>query len=241
MILIVGDSHCLAIGRAMVHDAACVPQALRKRHGRIAAKMVLPGFRFKERFFEEQDDGIALLHGASELMAELTGTDGIIRKSGDVYGFSFGLHTSIMIRQKFWADFTLLPGVTAKSYISQAAFRELVINENQHTLAFAREMKRREIPSFFLVAPPLRRAMIIRQAGIAAESELKEVYRAYVATMRAEFGAIGTVLLQPPDVIGSDDVLKPQYDNQSANDVHHANTAFGSLVWKEIGIHLEDL
>ena len=84
MILIVGDSHSNAIGRAMDRDPGCVPQALRDRCGRIVVKTVLPGFRFREKFFEERDGGIAFLHGARELIAELAGTDGIIRR-GSAY------------------------------------------------------------------------------------------------------------------------------------------------------------
>ncbi len=235
MIIIVGDSHSNAIGRAMNQDPHCVPQELRDRYTRMVVRTVMPGFRFRQKFFEEREDGIAFLHGARELMAELIGGNGVIQKGEDVYGFSFGFHPSIMLRQEFWADYSLLPGESGKNYISQAAFREIVIEENQYALAFARELKQREIPSFFLIAPPLRRAMIVRQSAFASEAELKGIHEAYIATMRAEFTAIGASLIQPPDVTDPDGFLKPKFDNRGEDDVHHANPPYGKLVWKEIG------
>jgi hypothetical protein len=238
MLVITGDSHANAIGRAMVRYPLCIPSALRERHDQIVVKTILPGYRFLEDFFLVEEQGVKLLHGAAELLAEATGTDGVIRQGETIYGFSFGLNPTPLLRKKFWAEYTLLPEASDKMFISQAAYREIVLNENKHVLHFARSIRELGVQALFLVAPPLRRAMTERQASIASEFELLEIHRAYQHTMRTALSDIGISCVQPGETTDASGLLQPAFDNRATNDVHHANPEYGKRVWSELSLHL---
>ena len=45
--------------------------------------------------------------------------------------------------------------------------------------------------------------------------------------------------ITPPENCTENGVLKPEFDNISATDVHHANASYGRLVWQSIVRHCQ--
>lgn len=235
MIVIAGDSHCNALGRALDDSENADVAGLKTRFGAIAVRTILSGNRFQQPFFRLQDDAITFEFGAHKFFAEMTGTDGCIRRGDpNYYVFSMGFHPTILVRQEFWKDFTILSGVSGKNFVSAAAFAALVREENKHVINFAKSLKALQISCVFVIAPSIRQAMIDRQKKYAEAAELISVHRNFVGVMRSEFDAIGMPYLSPPETTEESGILKQAYDIKSATDVHHANTAFGSLTLREI-------
>jgi hypothetical protein len=130
-----------------------------------------------------------------------------------------------------------LPEIEGKDFISSAAYREMVLYDNEHVLSFARALVDNGIAAFLLAGAPIRSAMIERQAETAQREELLTVQRRYVETMQSALTEVGVDFVPAPNEASVDGVLKPVYDSAIEDDVHHGNPKFGSLQWWAIAEH----
>lgn len=234
MIVVLGDSHTKAIERCLPRLDEQLRSSLDRKFGGVSAQMILPGFGFHEDFHRVDGGTIHFTGIAREMAAKALGNDGSIRPDdGNVYGFSFGFHAAVMVRDEFWKDYTILPEISGKAYISEGVFRQTVLAENRHILDFARAVKDAGIRCFFICAPPIRQAMLDRQAEIAGPAELIAVRETYRRIMMAEFDAIGLPYILPPEEVAENFVLKSKFDNRGPDDVHHANQRYARLMWGE--------
>ena len=238
MIIVTGDSHAGPLGRAIDREGNPATADLKRRFGGVAAAKLLAGHRFREPFFEVNDDAVWLCGEAGKTIAELAGTDGALRaRDGHCYGFSMGFHTAILLRQEYWRNFTLLSRVPDKAFVSAAVYRRMVLQDNAQVLMFARALIERDVDAFFLAGAPIRGAMIERQASFAEREELLAIHEQYIATMEQTFEAMGMPFVRAPEEASEDGVLKPELDSRIEGDVHHGNVGFGLLQWQAIKVH----
>ena len=238
MMVVVGDSHAGPLGRAVGREDNAGAIALKRKFGAVGAAKVIEGFRLRAPFYQVDGSTIRLNGKAGETIAEMAGTDGGLRPGdGNVYGFSMGFHTAIMLRQESWGRFSLLPEVEGKDFVSSAAYREMVLHDNEHVLGFARALVANGISAFLLAGAPIRRAMIERQAKVARREELLAVQWRYVETMQSALAAIGVAFVPAPDHVCVDGVLDSAYDSAAEDDVHHGNVRFGLTQWRAIAEH----
>lgn len=236
MIILLGDSHTSALGKYLRSPGG---QAIRsmaeEKFGSASAMMFAAGVAFHAPFYRVDGQAVYLKARVPEKMVAALGNDGAIRPDdGNIYGFSFGFHASVILRQEFWKDYTILPDIQGKAYVSNAVFRQMVLAENKYILQFARVAKDLGVRFFFICSPPIRQAMLDRQAEFASPEELIAIKLTYQDVMMAAFDEIGAPYLLPPPRTHEDSVLKFEYDSSNEGDVHHANKRYGKLVWRRI-------
>ncbi|MFM2282066.1 MAG: hypothetical protein RLZZ444_4297 [Pseudomonadota bacterium] len=233
MIKLIGDSNSKAYAMALKQDGTegiDLAAALTQKFGVPEARMVLPGYAFFEKFYKFGENRV-VFRNVSE--PEL-GRYALTLDSDTIYGFSFGFHTAVMLRQNYWSNFTILPGPTEKTYISKGAFKKMVLDENKNTLLFVQELKNRGIKFFLVGAPPVRQGQIDRHAGACSAEEILLLRDQYLKIMAEAFDALGVTYILPPEEVMDGKLLKPEYESTGPNDVHHANRKYGVLMWRYI-------
>lgn len=230
MISILGDSHARAYEKALEREGAALVATLSANFGTANARMLLPGYSFFEEFYTLRDGAVAFARHPTQDAEGFT----LELDPEHLYGFSFGFHTAVILREEYWAHYAIVPGIPGKAYISAAVFREMVLNENKYILNFARDMKKRGMRFFFIAAPPVRQALLDRTAGISSAEEIFAIRNTYCRIMSEAFDEIGVPYLMPPDSVTKEQVLKPKYNAIRPHDVHHANPKYGALLWTVI-------
>ena len=229
MISILGDSHTLAYIRALEREGTLV-DALTAKFGTPSARMLLPGYAFFEEFYTLGDGVVTFARHPKQDVEGYT----LELDHKHIYGFSFGFHTAVMLREEYWAQYAIIPQIPGKAYISAAVFREMVLNENRYILKFARDMKTQGMRFFFIAAPPVRQALLDRSAGISSAEEIFAIRNTYCRIMSEAFDEIGVPYLMPPGSVKKGQLLKAKYNAIRPHDVHHANPKYGALLWNVI-------
>ena len=133
MMVVIGDSRAGPLGRSIGREGDDGAAALKSKFGVLAAAKVVAGYRLRSPFHTVEGSTVWLTGQARETIAEVAGADGGLRAGdGNVYSFAMGFRTAIVLRQEFWGRFSLLPEVEKKDFVSAAAFREMVLHDNEH-------------------------------------------------------------------------------------------------------------
>jgi hypothetical protein len=231
MLTVVGDSHVFALNAAL----AKLPPEEREKLGEVACGVLMWGFHALQPFFEENTAGLRFLGEAGEKFASVTGGPNRIADDDPrLFGLSFGFHTAVMAREICWETHGLFEN-SAKQFVSQAVFRACVLHETRHVLAFVDALIRRRVRCFMLTPPPVRRRFAENYAHHMAPAELARFQHRYWAIMAAEFARRQIGVLRPPDAAVADGYLLADFDSPNPDDLHHANPAYGRLVWGQIG------
>jgi len=183
------------------------------------------------------DNAVRMTGSAGATLSKLFGIESF-RSDGNCYGFSMGFHSAMFLRQEFWADFTLLPDVEGKAFVSAAVYKAMVLHDNAHVLDFAQALVERSVDAFFLAGAPIREAMIQRQAACASRPEMLAIQARYLSTMAAAFRSAGVRFVPAPPTAMSGGVLLSMYDSLLEDDVHHGNPKFAALQWELIAEEL---
>lgn len=235
MLAIIGDSHIRTMRQALDRDDAELAKRLADKFGEVKVTQFMTAIAFHEPFFKAEDGAVRLEEQATGKLAQLLGTDGIFRVPDDrLYGLSLGFHSTVMLRQSYWREFTLLPGSTDKHFISSSVFKEAVLNENKHTVAFVKAVKALGLNFFLIGAPPMRQAMVRRQRKFASADELIAIETSYRAIMKDVYDGLGVRYILSPEEASDGPILKTRYDNPKPDDFAHADADYGVLVLNQI-------
>lgn len=234
-LIVFGDSHAnaLASGYALLDEAWRI--RLEQHYGPAHIGGLMPAWCTLGRFFRLSEDGIHLTgEKVGGRFAALTEGDDVIRRNDPrTFGISLGLHCTRLARDPAWQSFGILRGA-GRQFVSEAVFRAIVLDENQHVLALADALGAAGVACFFLGAPFIKRGFVERFAANMPLEGFVLLQRRYNAIMAEAIRGRGIPVFLPPGQASEDGILKPEFDVDDPSDQHHANAAYGRLVWAQI-------
>lgn len=150
-------------------------------------------------------------------------------------GLSMPLNTSRILRDYSWHSHVPwhLQKFDTESPLSEAVVQAIMAQDYGHALAFVAALQACHIktvvieaPHFFETSPYLKRVRLDVCTYMDAH---------YRATVRAKLGELGVdVIDQPSHTLTAIGSTKPAFSHKNPKDTHHANPAFGALMFEKI-------
>jgi hypothetical protein len=243
MLVVLGDSHGVALKTGLEQVDAETRQALTARFGSVRAGMLQNGLFFAREFFRVQKDSLQFLgENTAAALNRIAGLDNCLTPDESMtFGFCFGMHPAILLRNPTWRSFTIDPHCENKQFVSDAAFRAICLFAQRHVLAFFRHAKNLGFRFFVVASPPLRKEFfdVHRQSGTPAEiMALATRFREIVAEA---LSVLEIPVLFPPPEVAEAGALKPSLASIRPGDQHHGTDRYGALVWRHLAAHAESL
>lgn len=234
-LIVFGDSHANALALAYAKLDEATRGRLERHYGVARIGCVMPAYRTMGTFFSVSDDGIQLsgTHLRARFSTLTEGEEVIRRNDPRTFGISLGLHCTRLARDAAWQSFGILRGA-GRQFVSDAVLRAIVLDENQHVLALADALAAADVTCFFIGSPFVKRGFIERFATNMSSEGFVLFQKRYNAIMVEAIQDRGIPVFLPPQQAAEDGILKPEFDVDDPSDQHHANAAYGRLVWAQI-------
>lgn len=232
-LLLTGDSHVVALGRALADGPATAAP--------VAACKLFSFPKTLESFFQVVDGQVRLTDAeAVKALRAATGMSHFAdRDSKMSYGLSMAYTTSIILWSEQWR--THRPWRTCGAHhqpVSNGAIEQITLHHYRHVFAFFEALIEHRVDFFAIEAPPVRRDDKAIGKTISADAilELDRLVRGFVGVRLRALGV--HTIAAPAEAIdpGSNGhgFLKPAFEERTPGDHHHANRAYGELQLAEI-------
>lgn len=161
--------------------------------------------------------------------------DYTVDKPDDIYVFSAPFHSAPIYTNPAWREFCPWPCVGAHPElhaISDALIENKIEPLIRKPLDLLRRMKECSYMVLVAEAPrPLCRTVTKDKVASDVIAGVDKVYRSYVARKLAE---ISVPIIRVPESTHHDGLTKEEYSHPWANDPHHGNAEFGTMMMKQI-------
>lgn len=232
-LVILGDSHVVALGRAYAAKPADFVSPL---PGGLAIGKLFSFPIALDTFFDNaHSERVAFCNQQiNRKLEQLTGRPYFAVGDENVYVFSMAFTTTLFVRMSVWQKYRPWHVRRGKHrLLSDAVIQELALGHFSNILAFFRALTSLGLRLAALEAPPPRRDDPVISRHLAADA-LLEIDRLGRAAVRSSLNAMNIPIVNAPSAAYDDSPVHHGFMRSefqlAGNDFHHANTTYGSLV-----------
>jgi len=228
-IYIIGDSHTIALSRALVELKASgvIDSSLK-----VEAKFLYAGYRVGSEFYQRDGDVIKFKgQRIKNKLKAITGRRHISKKLDDpVFAISSGFYhrglMEAMLCEKI-LPWNIRPEVEAVRRVSEHEIRALVYGFNKYLFRFFKDLQSLNI-RFFLIAPPGPRAddrigkiAPVLNGHLALDPLFRRIVQEWYENNDIEY------LQAPRHTLNADLSLRSEFYEKAEGDDHHADIEYG--------------
>lgn len=230
-LVIIGDSHTHALRKGA---AALPPKEISAAGMPVSIGAFGNGRHTIATDFSSIKDGsvVFTIDEYSEAMEHLLGRNDL---SGDTFGIVLGYHSLPVVRHKTWSKFApyQIAAKHARSGVSEQIIAEMIAVNNQFIYRFFDRLIESAARFFIISAPPVRRdhpcfRTTPEEIGLAVDQSFRAAMDRFAADRKIP------VVKPPHDIYDHSGFLREDYADISPSDHHHANTAYGAKMLREI-------
>jgi hypothetical protein len=237
MLVILGDSHTIALHNGLAKLDSRTRRAARGSFGEVVVRDLSHGYKFFEPFFELDDQGVRFTDPrAVGILSKLPGGFAPITANDPRdFLFCFGFHPSATMDVKRWLTHTAARSTPGKQYISEALVRAAVQEHTRPMLDFFRLMQKMNVRFSVVMCCPLPRSFITEERRpLISEDDILAYHQLYRQTFAAELDRLGVRYFTPPESTFDGPWLKEDYVNRKGIGDYHADARYGALMLKKI-------
>lgn len=241
MLVVVGDSHTIALRHGLEQLKRALGAGLEQRYGPVVAGQLDHGYKFLQRFHSAVGrDAVELTDArAQEILGKLVSPTSarITRDDPRRFVFCIGFHPSGSMQARHWTQHTCAPSRAGeKQFVSRAALGAFVRSYNAAALTFFADLQRLNVRFSVAACNPLPPAFLEhwKTASFAPE-EIVAFHRRYWDAFRDELDALGIRYhLPPPSVYDENGLMWQALANDTKQGDYHANGTYGALMMEHI-------
>lgn len=243
-VLILGDSHVVALGHALERNPGSQDlPAL----GRASVRKLFSFPTTLRAFHRRRDNDVMLTDaGAARELAEVIGAQSISGDDGRIFVFSIPYTTTILLRNPVWRRFS--PWAVCerpRQPLSVAVIEQIVLYHFRYSIQFLTDLSEAGVRCFALHAPPPRRddpkfgrSIEARVGAVLHATAVQVVQRALQARGVESIDLMSGLAAS---ILSNDGFLPPEFHAADANDFHHANARFGQEMLSAIDARIRRL
>lgn len=235
MLLLVGDSHAIAMREAVTLLDGDLRDRLRGCFGEVAAGMLDTAGKLETPFHMVKHGRIAFNDEALHRRLDAIAGEPVVldRNFKGIVGLSGCFHFTSLMKKTFWRRFSVM-SVEGKHFLSQAVLSELMDRYATGMRRLTRDFASLGIKCFLIESPPIRRRYlpVLRPLSLEEVVSLNETLR---ESRRRFARRLDVPVIRVPDFVAEGGILKEQYESE--NDAQHANALYGVEMWREILRH----
>lgn len=237
MLVILGDSHTIALRDGLAKLDARSKRATRACFGGVIARDLSHGYKFFEPFFEVDDKGVHFTDPrAVGVLAKFPGGFApITRNDSRTFLFSFGFHPSPTMDISWWQAHTAARNAPAKHYVSEALVKAAVRAHTRPMLEFFRLLKDMNVRFSVVMCCPLPRSFFTeKRREMVSEGEMLAFHQSFRRAFALELDQMGVRYFTPPERACDGPWLKEDYVNRKGIGDYHADARYGALMLQDI-------
>jgi len=239
MLVVVGDSHTVALHDGLSSLDHETVERLNGLFGSVKAQVVMAGYSAFQPFFFRNAEGISFIEPIGSRLAELLEDDGVIAPNDQrVFGFClgfhiFGKHESLFGSAWKWRNHSVVSR-RDRSFVSKAVTEKLILQQGRYILEFAEALNEMGVRAFFIGPPAVRRQHVELNHPMLTVDEMLSLQESFWSVMGAALGRVGVPYILAPSEATHAGMLLPEFELDRSWDTFHANAAFGEVVWRHI-------
>lgn len=240
MLVVVGDSHAIALRAGLELLEAAGGPAFAERHGEVVAGQLDHGYRFLSRFYDVSGDAVEFsnerAHGFFERLVSPT-VPRILRNDPRRFVFCFGFHPSGSILAKHWSAHTCaIDRASSKQYVTEAALAAFVRSYNAWIIRFLKVLQSFHVRFSVASCNPLPPECLSHwETETFAQDEILAYHNRFRDSFRKQLDALGMRYHLPPASVYDERgrMWQRMAQDRSEGD-YHANAEYGRLMMEHI-------
>ena len=237
MLVILGDSHTIALRDGLAKLDARSQRAAKACFGGVIARDLSHGYKFFEPFFEVDDQGVRFTdpRAAGVLASIPGGFSPITRDDPRTFLFSLGFHPSATMSATRWQTHTAARNAADKHYVSEALVTAAVREHTRPMLEFFSVLKDMNVQFSVVMCCPLPKSFFTeKRRELASEEDILAFYQQYRKVFAQELDRLGVRYFTPPEQACDGQWLKESYVNRKGVGDYHADARYGALMLQDI-------
>lgn len=237
MLVILGDSHTIALRHGLDRLDSRTLRAARGGFGKIVVRDLSHGYKFFEPFFRVDDQGVHFTdpRAVGVLSKFPGGFAPITANDPRDFLFCFGFHPSVTMDTRRWLTHTAARTSPGKHHVSEALVRAAVPEHARPMLEFFRLLQGMNVRFSVVMCCPLPRSFITEERRpLISEDDVLAFHRLYREVFAAELDRLGVRYFTPPESTFDGPWLKEEYVNLKGIGDYHADARYGALMLRKV-------